>query len=98
DLPAPFSPTSAWTSPPRSSKRASLSACTPGKSLLIPSISTSGALTASGKTRPPRDWRGPSPVGDSPAPVSSLLVQQCRDVRAVDVRLVVVLEAGVDVL
>ena len=35
DLPAPFSPTSAWTSPARSSNDTSRSACTPPNDLLI---------------------------------------------------------------
>ena len=69
DLPAPFSPTRAWTSPARRSKRQSRRACTPGKSLLMPSISTSGAVTTSG-TRPPPSGTGPSPVGDSPVRIS----------------------------
>src|SRR5438105_14551959 len=101
DLPAPFSPTSAWISPRRSSKRQLRRAWTPGKSLLIPSISTSRSPTASGTT-PPTGRKGPSPICDGPNPVLArsfgLLVQQRRDVRVVDVRLVVVLEAGVDVL
>src|SRR6266513_935078 len=100
DLPAPFSPTSAWISPRRSSKRQLRSAWTPGKSLLIPSISTSTSPTASG-TIPPTGRMGPSPIR-RPLPVLArsfgLLVQQRRDVRRVDVRLVVPVEAGVDVL
>src|SRR5437588_8003309 len=101
DLPAPFSPTSAWISPRRSSKRQLRSAWTPGKSLLIPSISTSRSPTASG-THSPRDRPGPSPIRDGPRPLLArsfgLLVQQRRDVRRVDVRLVVPVEARVDVL
>ena len=46
DLPAPFSPTSASTSPWRSSRRTSSSACTPGNPLLTPSSSRSGADAA----------------------------------------------------
>src|SRR3972149_1897435 len=46
DFPAPFSPTSAWTSPARTSNRTSCRACTPGKALRIPRISSCGAATA----------------------------------------------------
>src|SRR6267378_934298 len=101
DLPAPFSPTSAWISPARRSKRQLRSAWTPGKSLLIPSISTSRSPTASGTTPPTgrigavADPRRPHPVL---ARSFGLLVQQRGDVRVVDVRLVVVLVARVDVL
>src|SRR5581483_7120285 len=42
DLPAPFSPTSAWTSPCRSSNCTSSSAWTPGKLLLAPLTRSSG--------------------------------------------------------
>src|SRR2546427_1333015 len=101
DLPAPFSPTSAWTSPRRRSKRQPRSAWTPGKSLLIPSISTSRSPTASGTT-PPTGRRGRRRSATALPSVLlrsfGLLVQQRRDVRVVDVRLVVVLEARVDVL
>src|SRR2546428_4223599 len=101
DLPAPFSPTSACTSPARSSKRQSLRACTPGKSFEMAVISTRRPPAASATPDPPAEerdhrWR------DSPAPVLassfSLLVQQCGDIGLVDVRLVVPLEAGIDVL
>src|SRR6266850_3631807 len=101
DLPAPFSPTSAWISPARRSKRHPRSAWTPGKSLLIPSISTSRSPTASGTT-PPTGRTGAVADPRRPRPVLArsfgLLVQQRGDVRVVDVRLVVPLEAGVDVL
>ena len=40
DLPAPFSPISACTSPGRSSNETSLSACTPANDLLIPAASS----------------------------------------------------------
>ena len=40
DLPAPFSPTSAWTSPARSSKETPFSACTPAKDLVIAAASS----------------------------------------------------------
>ena len=39
DLPAPFSPMSAWTSPARRSNRADFRACTPGNRFSIPRIS-----------------------------------------------------------
>src|SRR5947208_8859439 len=102
DLPAPFSPTSAWISPRRSSKRQLRSAWTPGKSLLIPSISTSSSPTASDTTPPIRTDRGRRRSATAPRPLLArsfgLLVQQRRDVRRVDVRLVVPVEARVDVL
>src|SRR5205823_1834040 len=102
DLPAPFSPTSAWISPRRSSKRQLRSAWTPGKSLLIPSISTSRSPTASDTTPPIRTDRGRRRSATAPRPLLArsfgLLVQQRRDVRRVDVRLVVPVEARVDVL
>ena len=40
DLPAPFSPSSAWTSPARRSKSTSSLATMPGKRLTMPRIST----------------------------------------------------------
>jgi len=45
DLLAPFSPISAWTSPGISSNRTSLSARTPGKVLLTPSMEMTGGGT-----------------------------------------------------
>src|SRR5947208_3310040 len=84
DLPAPFSPTSAWISPRRSSKRQLRSAWTPGKSLLIPSISTSRSPTASG-THTPRDGPGPSPIRDGP--VRFLYFVRVEDAFEVRVRL-----------
>src|SRR5262245_26442681 len=50
DFPAPLSPTSAITSPARTSKSTSVSACTEPKLFVIPLISSSGArsLSASG--------------------------------------------------
>ena len=45
DFPAPFSPTSAWTSPARRSNETPLRACTPANALLIPvSFSNVAAL------------------------------------------------------
>src|SRR5438067_13657954 len=45
DLPAPFSPSKACTSPGRKSKRPSLIAWTPGKLFSIPSIKTKPSLS-----------------------------------------------------
>src|SRR5450759_3051768 len=42
DLPAPFSPTNAWTSPGSTSKSTLSSACTPGKRRLRPRRSSKG--------------------------------------------------------
>ena len=44
DLPAPFSPISACTSPGRSSNETSLSACTPANDLLIPPLRAKGRI------------------------------------------------------
>src|SRR6266851_1818138 len=44
-LPAPFSPSSAWTSPQRARKWTAVFATTPGKALSIPVISTAKALS-----------------------------------------------------
>src|SRR5258708_14389912 len=102
DVPAPVAPTRAWTSPARRSNRHSFSAWTPGKSLLIPSISTSSVpACATNRILPPEE-RGcrtsRQPRSRSNARSLLLLVQQRRDVRLIDVRLVVVLVPGVDVL
>src|SRR5918994_412369 len=52
-LPAPFSPRSACTSPGRASKSTSSSATTPGKSLRMPCISSTGRLgSAAGRAGP----------------------------------------------
>src|SRR5579883_2184950 len=48
DLPAPFSPRRAWTSPHRAEKSTSWLAATPGKCLLMPRISTASAMAGSG--------------------------------------------------
>ena len=45
DLPAPFSPTSEWTSPARRSNETFVSARTPGNVLLMPRSSRMGALS-----------------------------------------------------
>src|ERR1700730_11081676 len=60
DLPAPFSPVRACTSPARNSRLTLSSARTPGNDLLIPSTRRKGALVAIG-----------APHGDSDAGESS---------------------------
>src|SRR3954470_16270277 len=45
-LPAPFSPSRAWTSPGRTSKSTSSRATTPGKTLRMPCISSTGTEAA----------------------------------------------------
>ncbi len=45
DLPAPFSPTTAWISPALRSKSTSVRACTPGKAFEMPRMESSGALS-----------------------------------------------------
>ena len=47
DLPAPFSPTRAWTSPARRSNETPFKACTPANALLIPVNSSSVATSDS---------------------------------------------------
>jgi hypothetical protein len=42
DLPAPFSPINAWTSPGRSCRETSSFATTPGKRFVMPSSTTKG--------------------------------------------------------
>ena len=54
DLPAPFSPSRAWTSPARRSKLTSVSAATPGKPLLTPARRTTGAVFSD--TAPAGAW------------------------------------------
>src|SRR4051812_28382424 len=54
DLPAPFSPHSAWISPGRSSKLTSRSATTPPKRLVIPRHSRSGWVVIVRQLRPRR--------------------------------------------
>src|SRR5579883_1474516 len=61
DLPAPFSPTSTWTSPARRSKSTSRSATTPGKAFVMPRISRSAG-------DPPRvTAEPPSRTGSTPS-------------------------------
>ena len=87
DLPAPFSPTSACTSPARTSNETSDSACTPGKDLLMPRTSRSGAAapvyaviaaSARWRRRRRRSFRRPpraawrAPSGGAPASVISV--------------------------
>src|SRR3954466_13522200 len=60
DLPAPFSPSRAITSPRRTSKSTPCSACTPGKLLAIPDMRRRGSAGAGRRT----SWRrGGSPAG-----------------------------------
>src|SRR3990170_7382073 len=56
DLPAPFSPTRAWTSPGNTSKETSSRARTPGKSLVMDSISSTGCWVSfsAGRAKLPR--------------------------------------------
>ena len=68
DLPAPFSPTRAWTSPGWSSKLASASAWTPGKSLVIPVISTSRSRIGSSSKPAGLNGTGLPQVCGSPEP------------------------------
>ena len=48
DLPAPFSPSRQWTSPPRTVRLTSSFASTPGYRLVIPTISTIGVPDSAG--------------------------------------------------
>src|SRR4051794_22401937 len=57
DLPAPFCPSTQWTSPARTSRSMPSSARTPGNSLTMPRICSSGA-----SMRPPRGCGGPPPT------------------------------------
>src|SRR4051794_33347188 len=62
DLPAPFSPSSAITSPRRTSKSTPCSACTPGKLLLIPDMRRRGSTGAVRRTSW-RRWGSPAGPG-----------------------------------
>src|SRR5919106_3330364 len=95
DLPAPFSPIRAWTSPRRSSSVTSSLATTPGNRLVIPSRTTRGGelLSPAPSSVTPVDLR--RCVGDGDLAVDDLLlelVQLLLDVRRelVGVRLRVV--------
>ncbi len=57
DLPAPFSPTSARTSPPRTSKSTPSRARTPGKSLTICSIFKTTSAMATPRRAQARAWK-----------------------------------------
>src|SRR5699024_3235264 len=57
DFPAPFSPTSASTSPWRTSRRMSSRACTPGNPFETPSLASSGGVGEPLVTGP-LPWRG----------------------------------------
>src|SRR5881628_1691599 len=63
DLPAPFSPTSAWISPEWRSKETRSSARTPGKRLEMPRISRRAGLWPAAGGRPARL---PSSPGETP--------------------------------
>jgi len=52
DLPAPFSPTTAWISPARTARLTSLSAFTPGNVLVMPRISRMLRLSAAAAAIP----------------------------------------------
>src|SRR5918994_2192470 len=94
DLPAPFSPIRAWTSPRRSSSVTSSLATTPGNRLVIPSRTTrGGGVLPPASSVTPVDLR--RCVGDGDLAVDDLLlelVQLLLDVRRelVGVRLRVV--------
>src|SRR5687767_9402497 len=53
DLPAPFSPINAWTSPGNSRKSTSCRAFTPGNSTEMPRMSTTGSVTGQLPSRGP---------------------------------------------
>ena len=87
DLPAPFSPTSAWASPRRSSIQPSASACTAPKLLLAWSTTSSGAsarrLPALARRRQAR-WKissssaRPSSGRRSPSPSKNGAISRCQ--------------------
>ena len=52
DLPAPFSPMREWISPARSVSATSSRALTPGKEMVMPVISTTGAAPGGGAVVP----------------------------------------------
>src|SRR5215208_4552447 len=82
DLPAPFSPSSACTSPCFKSKSIALLASTPGKCLVMPASSRRGASAMAlgrrlrgGPSDPPLDrWELLDRVGDLDLPVDDLLL------------------------
>src|SRR5512132_1483323 len=90
DLPAPFSPISAWTSPARSSRSTSSFASTPGKRLVMRSRTTRGGVALPPAPSPPVTLL-PRPalrtlgrVGNDDGSVDDLLlelVELLRDVR-----------------
>src|SRR5476651_2194887 len=71
DLPAPFSPTSACTSPERRSKETPVSAWTPANDFVMPSASSSSGRTASG-VRGPAEWRAPGSFPGNALEVAAL--------------------------
>src|ERR1700693_2470513 len=64
DLPAPFSPRSAWTSPSRASKSTESLAKTPGKRLVIERMATAGDAPAVALFMLVRCRRLPGPLAD----------------------------------
>src|SRR6476661_1969867 len=90
DLPAPFSPMRACTSPGRSSKETSSFATTPGKRFVMPSSTTKGGAPS----RPAlpsslivvgRRWTGLRLVRNLDRPVDDVLpvqLDRCDDVRS----------------
>src|SRR6266480_4705048 len=85
DLPAPFSPSSACTSPRRTSKETSSLATTPGNSLRIPRISrTRSSATRSHPTKKREEGRPGSPPS-----CRAVLRKHCRNLELVmnDLRL-----------
>src|SRR3712207_6721449 len=61
DLPAPFSPTSAWISPAWTVRLTLLSAWTPGNVLVIPRISRTAVMAKPQIESPARGRAGPIP-------------------------------------
>ena len=76
DLPAPFSPMRACTSPGNSRNETSLSALTPGKAMVMPDIRTTGSPTGAGPA---------SATAGGPCGTASVVIERtpllCRCVR-----------------
>src|ERR1700756_3184971 len=69
DLPAPFSPSSAWTSPSRRSKSMWSLARTPGNCFVMPRNSRTGVSSMGGDSMPPKAEGGPRPRPPSMIPL-----------------------------